>query len=253
MRSLKIKIAFALPIALTLFPLLLSPSRSADHDVLWRIVHDGCVPDQSQHDDPAPCASVNLAGRLAIFKVTGGTTEFLLIPTDRVTGIEDPSILSERAPNYWDAAWEARRFVEQSAGKNLTDDRIALAINSQFARTQNQLHIHIDCIRSDVRDTLHLLQLRIGPNWMRLAISGQDYEVRWLSAGSLKSENLFSIVARHLQPGQTMAAETVVLAGANLSDGTGGFDLLVGRTGVGGNHGGGEVLEDHGCAIAKAP
>jgi hypothetical protein len=62
---------------------------------------------------------------------------------------------------------------------------------------------------------------------------------------------VFALVANHLQPGQTMAAETIVLAGAVLSDGTNGFDLLVGRVGVGGNRGGGELLEDHGCAVAK--
>jgi CDP-diacylglycerol pyrophosphatase len=175
-----------------------------------------------------------------------------LIPTDRVTGIEDPSILSERAPNYWEAAWDARRFVDQRAGRQLTDDQVALAINSQFSRSQNQLHIHIDCIRPDVRNVLRQLQPQIGASWMRATVSGQDYEVRWLSADDLKSRNLFSVVAEHLQSGQTMGAETVVLAGAIGQDGSSGLDLLVGRAGVGGNQGNGERLEDHGCGIAKA-
>jgi CDP-diacylglycerol pyrophosphatase len=252
MRSLTKNIRLALPIALGLVVLLSIPLWAVDHNALWKIVHDRCVPDQSGHNDPAPCVSVNLGERWALYKDDSGKTQFLLIPTDRVTGIEDPSILSERAPNYWEAAWEARRFISQRSGTNLTGDEIALAINSQFARSQNQLHIHIDCIRPDVRDALHLLQPQIGASWMRAAVSGQDYDVRWLSADDLKSRNLFSVVADRLQPGQPMGAETVVLAGAVLPDGSSGFDLLAGRAGAGGNRGNGETLEDHGCAIAKA-
>jgi CDP-diacylglycerol pyrophosphatase len=252
MRSLTKKVSFAIPIAFALFALLSIPLWSADHDALWNIVHDRCIPDQSDHDDPAPCVTVNLAERWALYKDDNGKTQFLLIPTDRVTGIEDPSILSERAPNYWEAAWDARRFVDQRAGRQLTDDQVALAINSQFSRSQNQLHIHIDCIRPDVRNVLRQLQPQIGASWMRATVSGQDYEVRWLSADDLKSRNLFSVVAEHLQSGQTMGAETVVLAGAIGQDGSSGLDLLVGRAGVGGNQGNGERLEDHGCGIAKA-
>jgi CDP-diacylglycerol pyrophosphatase len=235
-----------------LLALLSFPLWSGDHDALWKIVHDRCVPDQSGHGDPAPCVLVNLAERWALHKDRNGKTQFLLIPTDRVTGIEDPSILAERALNYWQAAWDARRFVGERAGTKLTDDQIALAINSQFSRSQNQLHIHIDCIRPEVRDALRLRQAQIGASWLPVAVLGQDYDVRWLGADDIKGRNLFSIVAQHLQPGQTMAAETIVLAGAVLPDGSSGFDLLVGRAGTGGNRGHGETLEDHGCSIAGA-
>jgi CDP-diacylglycerol pyrophosphatase len=228
-------------------------TRSADSDALWKIVHDRCIPNQSGHDDPAPCASVDLAKRWALYKDDKGNTQFLLIPTDRVTGIEDPVILTEQAPNYWEAAWAARHFVDERVGKNLSDDQIALAINAQFARSQNQLHIHIDCIRADVRDALRLIQPRITNNWMGVTLSRQEYEARWVSADDLHGKNLFALAAEHLEPGQSMGAETIVLTGAHLSDGGGGFDLLIGRAGIGGNRGGGETLEDHGCAIAKLP
>jgi CDP-diacylglycerol pyrophosphatase len=225
--------------------------RSGDPDALWKIVHDRCVPDQFSRNDPAPCTEVNLLERWALYKDDNGATQFLLIPTDRATGIEDPFILTEQAPNYWQAAWTARRFVDQRAAKNLRNDEIALAINSQLARSQNQLHIHIDCIRPDVRDALRRIQAQIGATWMRSTVLGQEFDVRSMTADDLRRKNVFALVANHLQPGQTMAAETIVLAGAVLSDGTNGFDLLVGRVGVGGNRGGGELLEDHGCAVAK--
>jgi CDP-diacylglycerol pyrophosphatase len=176
-------------------------ARLPDRDALWKIVHDRCVADQQSHGDPAPCVSVNLAERWALFKDDDGNTQFLLIPTNRVTGIEDPFILTEQAPNYWKAAWAAHRFVDQRAARSLTSDQIALAINAQSARSQDQLHIHIDCIRADVRDALRLVQPQIDANWMRITVSGQQYEVRWLSADDLHSKNLFALVAEHLQPG----------------------------------------------------
>jgi CDP-diacylglycerol pyrophosphatase len=246
--------AVAILAALALSGLLLSIlPRSGDPDALWKIVHDRCVPGQTSRNDPAPCVTVNLAERWALYKDESGNTQFLLIPTDRVTGIEDPAILAGGAPNYWEVAWHARGLVDERAGEKLTIDQIALAINSSRSRSQNQLHIHIDCIRSNVRDELRRVQAQIGTTWIRTTISGQEYEIRWLSANDLHRGNLFALVADHLRPDQTMAAETIVLVGAILPDGSSGFDLIVGRAGVGGNRGGGEVLEDHGCAIAKVP
>jgi CDP-diacylglycerol pyrophosphatase len=227
-------------------------SRSADHDAFWKIVHDQCVPGQTSHHDPAPCASVDLTDRWAVLKDINGKTQFLLIATDLVTGIEDPSILASNAPNYWKAAWAAGRFVRQRAPSALTSDEMSLAINAEGARSQNQLHIHVDCIRSDVRDALRLMQAQIGTTWIRASIAGQDYETRLVSTDELNNENLFALVATHLAPDQKMDRETMVLTGVTSQRGTSGFDLLVGRMGGGGNNGSGEALQDHGCAVAAA-
>jgi CDP-diacylglycerol pyrophosphatase len=227
-------------------------SRSADHDALWKIVHDQCVPDQAGHNDPAPCASVDLTERWAILKDINGKTQFLLIPTDRVTGIEDPSILAGNAPNYWKAAWAAGRFVQQRAPSSLASDEMSLAINAEGARSQNQLHIHVDCIRSDVRDALRLMQAQIGATWTRASIAGRDYEARLVSMDDLDTENLFALVSARLAPEEKMDRETMVLVGVTSPDGESRFDLLVGRMGIGGNNGSGEALQDHGCAVAEA-
>jgi CDP-diacylglycerol pyrophosphatase len=227
-------------------------SRSADHDALWKIVHDRCVPDQIGHHDPAPCALVDLTERWAVYKDDSGKTQFLLIPTDRVTGIEDPSILASNAPNYWKAAWAAGRFVQQRAPSTLSSDEISLAINAEGSRSQNQLHIHVDCIRNDVRDALRLMQAQVGTTWTRAMIAGQDYETRLVTMDDLNNQNLFALVASHLEPGQMMDRETMVLVGVTFPDGKSGFDLLVGRMGLGGNSGSGEALQDHGCAVAEA-
>ena len=62
----------------------------ADPDVLWRIVNDQCVPHQRTSDDPAPCALVNQDGDFALLKDIDGAAQYLLIPTERISGIETP-------------------------------------------------------------------------------------------------------------------------------------------------------------------
>ncbi len=224
-----------------------------DPDALWKIVHGRCVPDQAHQGDPEPCISVDLKERWAVFKDARGKAQLLLIPTDRVTGIEDPRILASDAPNYWQAAWEARRLVGRLAPRDLSDDEIAFAINSKVARSQEQLHIHIDCIRPDVHDALEALRGKIGPQWIQTEIIRQRYRIRQLDAGELRSQNLFALVAGQLAPGQGMENVTIVLASTIPVNRKSRFDLLVGRAGDGGNDGGGEDLEDHTCAITKVP
>jgi CDP-diacylglycerol pyrophosphatase len=114
---------------------------------------------------PKPCAEVNLAGGFAILKDISGATQYLLIPTSEIGGIEDPSLLASLARNYFADAWQARGFVEKVLGHAMPRDTLSLAINSASGRTQDQLHIHIDCIRADVRDALLSERPNIGWRW----------------------------------------------------------------------------------------
>jgi len=106
------RVAFA---ALLSAALLAGRAQAADPDALWKIVHGKCVPHVAAGEGPAPCGLVDLAGGYAVLKDIRGATQFLLIPTARITGIESPEILAPDAPNYWQEAWEARRFVNGKA------------------------------------------------------------------------------------------------------------------------------------------
>ena len=216
-------------------------ARAADPDALWKIVHGHCVPD-ADNGDPAPCALVTAND--AVLKDINGATQFLLIPTARVTGIEDPAVLAPGAPNYFADAWSARRFVEAKAGHALPRDAVALAINPPGARSQGQLHIHVDCIRPGIRNALRALP--IGTGWAPLPapLGEQRYAaMRW--QGDALDRNPFDALAGDL-PGAraAMGQYTLVLAGTK-----DGFILLAGRIGQDGN-GHGEDLQDHGCALA---
>jgi CDP-diacylglycerol pyrophosphatase len=112
------------------------------------------------------------------------------------------------------------------------------------------LHIHVDCIRLEVRDALRQMQSRIGTAWTSTRLSGEEYKIRRIGSEELHATNLFALVAGQLQPGQGMDLETIALVGAPTQE-DGEFDLLVGRYGIGGNRGSAEALQDHGCAVAQ--
>ena len=232
--------------------------RAADPNALWEIVHGQCVPGQQMHGDPAPCVEVDLrdgVGRgYAVLKDLRGPTQFLLIPTARITGIESPALLAPDAPNYFAAAWQARTYVDERAGRALPRDDLSLAINSVFARSQDQLHIHIDCIRADVRDTLRQYAGQIGEHWAPLAppLAGHRYLAIRVSGEQLGQANPFKLLADGV-PGarQDMGRHTLVVAGATF-DGQPGFIILDDHADrAAGDRGGGEWLQDHHCALAR--
>ena len=110
------------------------------------------------------------AGGFAVLKDIRGATQFLLIPTQQISGIESRALLAPSATNYFAEAWQARRLVEKALGHAMPRDTLSLAINSELARSQNQLHIHIDCVRADIRDELRRERSEIGRRWKPLPV-----------------------------------------------------------------------------------
>jgi CDP-diacylglycerol pyrophosphatase len=231
-------------------------AHAQNPDVLWNIVSDQCVPDQAQHGDPKPCASVDLKDGYAILKDILGRTQYLLIPTDRVTGIESPYLLTPEAPNYFAYAWGARGYVERAAGRALPRSAISLAINSAKTRSQNQLHIHIDCIRRDVREALRRQLAVIGNSWAPLSeplIGGHHYRAMRVAADTLEGANPFILLADGVPGARAdMGKENLVVVGAEFAAGERGFVILNSQVDPStGDAGGGEELQDHDCVIVN--
>ncbi|MCX2929528.1 CDP-diacylglycerol diphosphatase [Mycobacterium sp. CVI_P3] len=239
------------PLAAVLAVCLIGPApAAADPNALWTIVHDQCVVDEQQHHNPAPCSRVDLRGGeqggYAVLKDLVGERQYLLIPTARISGIESPELLDPGTPNYFAAAWPARSFVEQRAGGTIARDWTSLAINSEVARTQDQLHIHIDCVRSDVHDALRAAAGGIGPVWSPLAVPlvGHSYWAMSVPGADLDA-NPFTLLADGL-PGAraAMGLHTLVVVGATDAAGRPGFVILADRSDSG-TPAGGEELQDH--------
>lgn len=209
------------------------------------MVHDQCVPGQLRNGDPAPCAEVDVSageGRgYVVLKDSEGPDQFLLIPTARVTGIEDPAVRGPGAPNYFEEAWAARVYTEVDAGGALPRDWVSLAVNSVPARTQDQLHIHIDCLSADVHRALTESAGTIGPVWAPLPVplAGDVYQAIRIDA--LDSVNPFALAV----DSSDAALSTVVVVGAGTPEHPG--FVVLRRTAPPGSDdpAAGENLQDH--------
>lgn len=227
----------------------------ADPLALWRIVHDQCVHNQISQHDPSPCTLVDLAGGYVVLKDRRGATQFLVLPTARITGIESAALLSPRVPDYMQDAWEARRFVQERALGPLTRNDLSLAVNSIYGRSQNQLHIHVDCLRKDVRDALAQHRNAIGDKWrpFPVALAGHHYIARRLVLLDLSDVNPFRTLADEVPEARAnMGAYTLVVAGATFG-GKPGFIVLADHADPAlGDVANGESLQDHACVVAHA-
>ncbi len=235
------------------------PSRAADPDALWKIMHDRCVPDQQQHGNPGPCVLVDVSGGIgrgyAILKDLNGVAQFLLIPTERITGIEDPALLAPDAPNFFDAAWGARTFVEGQLRRTLPRDAVGLVVNSVQGRSQEQLHIHVDCLRADVREALRRHSGEVGPAWAPFPapLVGRSYMAMRVSGERLGNDDPFKLLAAGL-PGARgrMGLHTLVIAGLDV-DGQPEFVILDREVNKeAGDRGNGTELLDRTCGVASA-
>jgi len=234
----------------TLVPLL---AEASDPDALRKIVEGLCVPAETATSHPWPCKLVDLAGRYAVLKDLQGKTQYLVIPTDTITGIEAPAVIASSAPNYWQDAWQARRFIDESARRPVPRKFVGLAINSEKARTQNQLHIHIDCVKADIVKTLADKGAAVGPTWQRLPVllGGHTYLAMRIEAPDLSGVNPFQLLADGVPAAKAdMGDQTLVVVAATFEDGRDGFYLLNDHVDpANGDWGEGEELLDHSCAL----
>jgi CDP-diacylglycerol pyrophosphatase len=227
----------------------------ADPSAIWKIDNEKCVPHMRQAHDPAPCAIVDLDAGYVVLKDREGATQFLLMPTARISGIESPDILAAGAPNYWDQAWRARQLTVNLAGRPLRREDLSLAINSPYGRSQDQLHIHIDCVRLDVRDALAAHRDAIGSSWdaFPAPLEGQSWRALRVDGENLDLIDPFRLLANgDPEAAVDMAKHTLVVVGMTWSDKGAGFVVLDGKYDpAGSNRGSGEVLQDHACALAR--
>ncbi|MEU6577144.1 CDP-diacylglycerol diphosphatase [Streptomyces sp. NPDC046805] len=101
-----------------------------DDGYLWKEIQK-CV-----QQKPGPCLEVD--SRWGVLPgESGSTTDFQLVATDRLKGIECPKIWASTAADYWSAALSRIPHYFPHPGA------VGLGINSKHARRQDQLHIHM--------------------------------------------------------------------------------------------------------------
>ena len=221
--------------------------------LLWHIVQL-CVIDHLDDGRPRPCLYVSLAGGYVVLADPLSRSQVLVMPTLHISGIESPKILSADVPNYWQSAWRSRRFLFHRLGRSLPRNAVGLAINSSPDRSQDQLHIHVDCLQPSVRQRLDSHADEIGTSWTELGFSldKHRYWARLIDAPDLRGVYPFRLLADWVASRDgAMWRETLVVVGARLADHHGGFILLADSADPShGDPGHGESLLDHSCALA---
>src|SRR5271170_2041723 len=215
----------------------------ANRDALREIVQDECVVHWQQQHTAAPCERV--AEGYAVLADRKGGAHFLLIPTRTLTGIESPEVLESDAPNYFAAAWQARDRVSAVVGHDLPRSAVGLALNPKHARSQDQLHIHIECLRADAADSLQAAATRLSDTWSRIEVAGWHFDALRVMGEDLGASNPFRLLADRLPDAKAGLEDySLIVAGMQFKEGPG-FAVLAGTALPG------ELLLDSSCAVAR--
>lgn len=119
----------------------------ASRNLLLQVAR-ACALDQSTLGSPLPCLEANVEIGYAVLRPPFGRPDTILTPLKAIKGLEDLQLQAPETPNYFALAYAARRWLGPTKG------RIALAVNSRLARSQDQLHIHMGCLSSDFAERL---------------------------------------------------------------------------------------------------
>ena len=146
------------------------PARAANpvRDVLW-VALQGCVLAKKAAGRSFPCLSVDLGDGerpgTAVLRAPGQPTHTVVMPTDNVSGIEAPVLQGPRGAAYWRAALAARHAVSDALQGRLPVAAVGLEVNSVDGRSQDQLHIHLDCMHRSVMAALKTHGGAVGQTW----------------------------------------------------------------------------------------
>lgn len=246
----KVKLWLAVVCVIILMVVFLLVPRIHDHsDVLWKFVSQQCVPDMEKNHRPAPCEKVDLAAGYVLFKDRVGPLQYLLMPVAKISGIESPRLLDSHTANFFSLAWHERHLLSEKNQSPVKDSDLAMTINSVRGRTQNQLHIHMSCLRPDIARQMAALMPDLSPRWQQYTLRSHPYLIRTLTPEELDQQSVFLRVAQEL-PGAAEHMGDYGLALTELPDGQ--LVLLALRTQLlTGNTGSAEELQDHRCEILK--
>lgn len=205
-------------------------SAAVRRGLLWRVVQ-ACVSNHRLTGSAFPCLAVDDgADGYAVVRAPFQKTHVIVTPTIRTIGVEADRLRGADAPNYFEDAWASRHFVGEALGHRLARDDLGLAVNSRAGRSQDQLHIHVDCLDPDVAASLSRQMPNLhSQKWVRIRVlpRAPRYWALKLARSDLTGTNVVDLVAKGLAiDADGMDQTTIVLAGAQNVDGKPGFVLL---------------------------
>jgi CDP-diacylglycerol pyrophosphatase len=168
---------------------------------------------------------------------------YLIIPTRRVTGIEDGAITQAPVVDFWQYGWAQSRTYP---GYPPADT--AMAINSARSRSQNQLHIHISCVRPAVRKALDQAEIGFFPaKPVTLRLPPHDHLYRAIKVTGLSGEQSpFLVFQADPAIKDNMADQSIAVVESSIA----GQYVVLDTQVDGGNPGHAEELLDQTCQSA---
>lgn len=178
-------------------------------DDLWRIVSKQCIPqyiaqERTGQSLQPPCIDVvpspTIEKGYAIFEDRKGPMHILLIPTEKIIGIEDRRLLEPETTDYFSKAWDSRHYLTRLANKTVSREMVSLTINSAWGRSQEQLHIHIACIRPEIKAHLVSQLEDFSDQWtsVEYGVNNDFYLVRTLTEKQFQEMSLFRRLANEI-------------------------------------------------------
>ncbi len=211
-----------------------SSAAGGYRDALRDIVEMQCLVHWQQSRSANPCLRVALPDApgaqngYAVLADRKGGAHVLVIPTRSISGIESPELLDPAAANYFDAAWSTRSEVGAIVGRRLARDLVGMAVNSRRARSQDQLHIHVECLQPQLHDSLRASKERLTDDWAPIEVPGWRLYARRVIAENLGGADPIKLLAAGLAGArQAMGDYSLLVAGIAFRAGPG-FVLLAG-------------------------
>lgn len=223
-----------LPIAAlaALFATTLYAASGLSRDAL-RKVELTCLLNDWVTGSPFPCLSVDRASGIVVLRAPFQDTHVVVVPVAAVTGIEAPELLRDGGPNYLQDAWDARSFVEAEVKRPLGWDDVGLAVNSRSTRSQDQLHVHVDCVDWRVKRALKASLAGIPTDrWQEAGLveHGHRLWARRIDAPDLGSVNLFRLADAIPGFAPTPAETLLAVVGTLMPDGRRSFVALAAQS-----------------------
>ncbi|MEH2405632.1 CDP-diacylglycerol diphosphatase [Nostoc sp.] len=203
-------------------------TENVPRDLLWNKVQK-CITNQREIHKPDPCVYVDINNK---YVVANGSkpVDYLLVPTDKISGIEAPQISQSNSRNYWQYAWKKatdKDYIRSKAPQVKYPEQIGLAINSKQARHQDQLHIHMSCIKKVVSE-----ELEKGEKTREITdrfqsqkyvnLEGNNYSIRLLKNDSLSDYNNPFLLVKEFVGQTKMEEQSIAVVGRK----QGGFYIL---------------------------
>lgn len=220
-------------------------------DALWEIVSQQCVPGQQLRGYPQPCKAVNVSEGYVVMKDRKGPIHDLLMPIEKLTGIEEFAGRGTSS-NFFADAWAHALDPKNGIGNPSYNSTIALAVNSQHGRSQNQLHVHIACLKEEISSQLPQILKDIGSDWSPLpaTILGHHYIALRLNDDWMTRQDPFQLLAKYTRANNDDLGKYSL---ALVKQSHGSYFLLSTRLQLSEFNLGsaGELLDYH-CGVAKA-